>query len=81
VARSHLLDLADTAPRSIADVLGDEDYVITVCDSAHEELASPGAIHWSVPDPVPVGTSAAFDAAYDDLAHRVSELAPRLRAA
>jgi protein-tyrosine-phosphatase/DNA-binding transcriptional ArsR family regulator len=81
VARSHHLDLAGSVPHSIADVLRDEDYIITVCDTAHEELGSTDAVHWSVPDPVLVGTSAAFDVAYDDLAHRVSELAPRLEAA
>ena len=34
--------------------------------------------HWSVFDPVPDGTTAAFDHAYDDLAARVTALAPRL---
>ena len=65
------------------------DYVVTVCDAAHEELvptapesdARPrlaGVSHWSVPDPVAAGTDAAFDAAYDDIAGRVADLAPRL---
>ena len=55
------------------------DYVIAVCDNAYEELdPGTGRVHWSVPDPVRVGTAAAFDAAYDDLAGRVAHLAPRL---
>ena len=58
-----------------------DDYVITVCDTAHEELAGVPSLHWSVPDPVRIGTRAAFDAAYDELARRVDDLAPRLTAA
>jgi protein-tyrosine-phosphatase/DNA-binding transcriptional ArsR family regulator len=80
-ASRHHLDFADSSPRSIDDVLAAEDFIVTVCDTAHEELGRADAIHWSVPDPVLVGTVAAFDAAYDDLATRVSELAPRLHAA
>jgi hypothetical protein len=33
-----------------------------------------------VPDPVSVGTPKAFDNAFDDLARRVTRLAPRLAA-
>jgi ArsR family transcriptional regulator, arsenate/arsenite/antimonite-responsive transcriptional repressor / arsenate reductase (thioredoxin) len=80
-AGRHHLDFPDLTPRSIDDVLAAEDFIITVCDTAHEELGGTDAIHWSVPDPVLVGTPAAFDAAYNDLAIRVSELAPRLHAA
>jgi ArsR family transcriptional regulator, arsenate/arsenite/antimonite-responsive transcriptional repressor / arsenate reductase (thioredoxin) len=79
-ARRHRLEFAELTPRSIDDVLADEDFIITVCDTAHEELGRADAIHWSVPDPVLVGTPAAFDAAYDDLAARVDELAPRISA-
>ena len=53
---------------------------ITVCDHAHEELGHVHGLHWSVPDPVRVGTDDAFDAAFDDLARRVSDLAPRITA-
>lgn len=60
-----------------------------MCDAAHEEFLPTegrpgggahlaGVSHWSVPDPVAVGTNAAFDAAYDDIAGRVADLAPRL---
>ena len=37
--------------------------------------------HWSIPDPVPVGTSAAFDSAHTALAPRVVALAPAIGAA
>jgi hypothetical protein len=46
-----------------------------VCDLAHEQLGEKAAVHWSVPDPARAATAAAFDAAYDDLAARVSQLA------
>jgi protein-tyrosine-phosphatase/DNA-binding HxlR family transcriptional regulator len=80
-AQRHHLEFENALPQSIDDVLADTDFVITVCDTAHEELRHADAIHWSVPDPVLVGTAAAFDTAYEDLAHRVNELAPRLTAA
>ncbi len=78
-ARRHHLALVQEAPQELADVVGADDYVVAVCDHAYEELGS-GAVHvhWSVPDPVRTGTTAAFDAAYDDLATRVAHLAPRL---
>ena len=58
----------------------DDDLVVTVCDRAHEELGRPAAVHWSVPDPVPAGDPASFDAAVADLSRRVGRLAPRLAA-
>lgn len=86
-ARRHRLALVQDRPRSLDGLLRAGDYVVTVCDAAHEELladhGSPrlaGVSHWSVADPVAVGTAAAFDAAYDDLAGRVADLAPRLEA-
>ena len=46
--------------------------VVTVCDRAHEELEpGPGWLHWSVADPVPVGTKAAFDATVVELRERI----------
>jgi protein-tyrosine-phosphatase/DNA-binding transcriptional ArsR family regulator len=83
VAARHLTPLQEEQPRSIDDVLQADDLLITVCDNAHEELAQRGgvtALHWSVPDPVRVGTATAYDKAYDELTRRVTDLAPRLRA-
>jgi protein-tyrosine-phosphatase len=73
--RSHV-PLLRRRPRSIEEVRADGDFVITVCDRAHEEAR--GDLHWSIPDPVTAGTDAAFDRALDELDRRVSELAPRL---
>jgi protein-tyrosine-phosphatase/DNA-binding HxlR family transcriptional regulator len=78
--RQHL-PLPRLRPRHISDVLHDGDLVVTVCDLAHEELGGLAAVHWSVPDPVPAGDAAGFDAAIAELAGRVGRLAPRLAAA
>ncbi|TQL46915.1 ArsR family transcriptional regulator [Subtercola boreus] len=77
-ANRHALTLPTAPPRNLVDVLEPDDYVVTVCDNAHEELGPRGGAHWSVPDPVRIGTDAAFDAAFDDLQHRIDDLAPRL---
>ncbi len=78
VAHRHALPLHASVPRMLQDVLAADDFIITVCDNAHEELGNSGGVHWSVPDPVPLGTDAAFDAAFEDIAHRIGDLAPRL---
>ena len=42
VARRHGVDLADLPPRRLDEVADEEDFVVTVCDNAHEELPGPG---------------------------------------
>lgn len=78
VAGRRNLPLPRLRPRALAEVFGEGDLVITVCDLAHEELAVPHELHWSIPDPVQAGTDAAFDAAYAEIESRVRALAPRL---
>lgn len=80
VARRHGVDLADLPPRRLEEVAHEEDFVVTVCDNAHEEIPHPGGIHWSVPDPLRQNTEDAFERAFADLASRVGDLSPRLRA-
>jgi ArsR family transcriptional regulator, arsenate/arsenite/antimonite-responsive transcriptional repressor / arsenate reductase (thioredoxin) len=80
-ARRHLLPLRRLRPRHLSDVRQDGDLVVTVCDLAYEELSPLAPVHWSVPDPVPAGDPASFDAALAELAGRVERLAPRLAAA
>ncbi len=77
-ARRHGMALGKTRPRRLSEVLTGNEMVITVCDNAYEELGGAAQLHWSVPDPVPVGTDSAFDAAFDELARRVQNVAPRL---
>jgi ArsR family transcriptional regulator, arsenate/arsenite/antimonite-responsive transcriptional repressor / arsenate reductase (thioredoxin) len=79
-AARHGLPLAKKRPRPLSDVLADNDLVITVCDNAHEELGTVGQVHWSVPDPVPDGSDASFDASFEELARRIDTVAPRLTA-
>ncbi|MFB2598030.1 helix-turn-helix domain-containing protein [Herbiconiux sp. P17] len=79
-AKRHRLPLVDVRPRLLGDVLTGTDFVVTVCDNAHEELGVTGTLHWSVPDPVRIGTAAAFDTTYTELQRRVSDLARRLAA-
>lgn len=78
VAGRRNLALPRLRPRYVAEAIDDGDLVITVCDLAHEELGVPHELHWSIPDPVRVGTDAAFDAAYEEIEGRVRTLAPRL---
>ncbi|BAS10327.1 protein-Tyrosine phosphatase [Arthrobacter sp. Hiyo4] len=59
----------------------DQDFVVTVCDNAHEELPGLRGIHWSVPDPLRLNTREAFEGAFTEIFDRVNGLAPRLRAA
>jgi len=79
-ASRHDLSLSGSAPRMVGNVVKGTDFVVTVCDNAHEELGVTGDLHWSIPDPVTAGTDEAFDAAYLELERRITELAPRLAA-
>lgn len=81
VARRHGLDLANLPPRRLDEVADAGDFVVTVCDNAHEELSGLGGIHWSVPDPLRINTEEAFENAFTDISHRVHDLAPRMHAA
>lgn len=79
-AARHGLAFNAEKPRLLTEVLTDTDFIVTVCDNAHEELGVTGSLHWSIPDPVRIGTDAAFETTYTELRRRVSELAPRLAA-
>lgn len=74
--RHHLPPLGE--PRALDDVLTDGDYVVTVCDRAHEEDPGLAAGHWSVPDPVRRGDDEAFEAALVQIERRAADLAARL---
>ena len=68
------LDLSDARPR-LLDPSVTAGVVVTVCDRAHEELdAEPDWWHWSIPDPVPAGTDAAFDAVVAELDERIGAI-------
>ena len=80
-AERHHLPLRRLRPRHLSEVQADGDLLLTVCDLAHEELGRLPAVHWSVPDPVPAGDPASFDAALAELSQRIKRFAPRLAAA
>ncbi|WP_104045047.1 arsenate reductase/protein-tyrosine-phosphatase family protein [Arthrobacter sp. ZGTC412] len=80
VARRHGVNLPEVPPRRLGELAGG-DFVVTVCDNAHEELTSLGGVHWSVPDPLRINTEEAFENAFADISSRISDLAPRMRAA
>jgi protein-tyrosine-phosphatase/DNA-binding transcriptional ArsR family regulator len=76
VAAEFDLDLAGAQPKGYAAVKREPDLVVSVCDRAHEAgwpFAAP-SLHWSVPDPVPVGKLAAFRTSFRELAERVDRL-------
>lgn len=80
-AERHGLVVAHARPVHLIDVVRSDDLVIAVCDNAHENLDDNAAhLHWSVPDPAPVDTDEAFEAAYSDLAERIDRLAPAVKA-
>jgi protein-tyrosine-phosphatase len=73
------LPMRPHTPRHLDNVVKPTDVVIAVCDNAHEELpADSRRLHWSIPDPVRTGRSAAFDRALDELTVRIDHLAPCL---
>jgi protein-tyrosine-phosphatase len=73
-ARRAGLTLGDAVPRLVGEV-PEGTQVVTVCDRAHEELEpDPSWWHWSIPDPVEAGTSAAFDTVVADLDTRIASL-------
>jgi len=76
------LDLREATPRAMEDVTAEPDLIVTVCDRAHEELGRRRGphptLHWSIPDPAPLGTAAAFDDTVRRLARRIDTLAPRV---
>jgi protein-tyrosine-phosphatase len=65
-------------PLHVDQVLDENDLVITVCDGAHERMAGRDDLHWSIPDPAPLGTPEAFDSTFAQIAHRIQGLSLRL---
>jgi protein-tyrosine-phosphatase/DNA-binding transcriptional ArsR family regulator len=81
VAARRSLTLVSATPQPFVLVAGTDDFVVSVCDNAYEELGSVVSLHWSIPDPVAQGSDTAFDDAYAELERRIATLAPRLIAA
>ena len=76
VAERHGLRIDRNRPEALDDIVHDDDLIVAVCDNAHEELGHTlPRLHWSIPDPVPLDTNAAFERAYTDINRRVHHLA------
>ncbi|WP_345062462.1 metalloregulator ArsR/SmtB family transcription factor [Leifsonia kafniensis] len=69
----------ESGPQSVGVVLTEQDLVITVCDGAHEQMDGRDDLHWSIPDPAPIGTPEAFERTISAITHRVHALTMRLR--
>ncbi|MFF0344550.1 helix-turn-helix domain-containing protein [Kribbella sp. NPDC004875] len=80
VARRHGLDPSGWRTANLRDVVDRDDLLIAVCDNAHEHLPAEQRprLHWSIPDPAPLDTDAAFEAAYAEITERIDRLAPAL---
>jgi ArsR family transcriptional regulator, arsenate/arsenite/antimonite-responsive transcriptional repressor / arsenate reductase (thioredoxin) len=69
------VDLSAASPRHLDEIDTRPELVVTVCDRAHEELEPASDwLHWSLPDPVEVGTKEAFDATVAGLRDRIAIL-------
>ncbi|MCS5734475.1 arsenate reductase/protein-tyrosine-phosphatase family protein [Herbiconiux daphne] len=78
-ARHGLTIDSDRRPQHVSQVVEERDLVITVCDSAHEQMVGQDDLHWSIPDPAPLGTPEAFENAFALIARRIHALTMRLR--
>lgn len=80
-ARRAGLHLVEPTPRRVDDVVRAGDLIVSVCDSANEELDAirSAHVHWSIPDPGVTGTDAAFDRTVIELTERIGRLAPDVR--
>lgn len=66
------IDLGSARPQQLGAV-GDAEFVVTVCDHAHETLDHPRERwHWSLPDPALIGSDDAFDDVVRQLDHRIA---------
>ncbi len=74
-AKRHRVPIGRPTTHHLAEVIQDSDLLVALCDEAHEELTAAGTpqqeLHWSIPDPVRVGTDEAFDLAFEQIADRV----------
>lgn len=77
VASEFGVDLSEATPTGYESLPADTDVIISVCDRANEAGLPVVAtrLHWSVPDPVPIGTLKAFRSAFGDIARRIEQLA------
>jgi protein-tyrosine-phosphatase len=71
------IDISRATPSAYDSLPSDLDLLISVCDRANEAIVpdSRQRLHWSIADPVRVGTLTAFRAAFADIAGRMRRVA------
>lgn len=76
VAGEFNVDISNATPSSYSRLPGEIGLIVSVCDRAKEGDLPPAVshVHWSIPDPVPVGTLDAFRSAFAQIARRVRNL-------
>jgi ArsR family transcriptional regulator, arsenate/arsenite/antimonite-responsive transcriptional repressor / arsenate reductase (thioredoxin) len=76
VAEELGVDISRGTPAGY-ETLPEVDLIVSVCDRANESGAplADHRMHWSVPDPVAVGSVKAFRSAFEDIARRVGHFA------
>lgn len=76
VATEFGLDLSGAVPAGYETLPSQPGLVISVCDRARESGVPPAGMrrHWSIPDPVPVGTMGAFRTALEQIAVRIDRV-------
>lgn len=79
IASEFGVDLSDARPGGYERIEGTPDLVVSVCDRALEDGLPSGRdhLHWSVPDPVAVGTVRSFRSAFGQIEERVERLSRR----
>ncbi|MCS5497995.1 metalloregulator ArsR/SmtB family transcription factor [Cnuibacter physcomitrellae] len=70
--------VGEMVPRAFAEVRRAGDFVVTVCDRAHELLHGADQAHWSIPDPARADSDSAFDDVVREIRERVADMLPRL---
>lgn len=73
IAAAHRagLELPSATPKVLDESMMPS-LVVTVCDQAHETLGDrEGWLHWSIADPLPSGSKAAFDKVVRDVTERI----------
>jgi protein-tyrosine-phosphatase len=76
VASEFDVDISGVTPSPYASLPADIGLMVSVCDRANEGGLPLAArrLHWSIPDPVPVGTVEAFRSAFAEIAERIGHL-------
>ncbi len=76
IASEFELDISGATPSTYSELPADLDVLVSVCDRAAEAGQPEAAsnLHWSIPDPVRIGTLNAFRSAFGEISERMGRL-------